>query len=138
MILLELHRVYLGDAYTIGHLYVNGTYFCDTLEDKVRVLYSEVDKVKDKTAIPAGEYTVVMSYSKRFGRILPELLNVPFFDGIRIHAGNDENDTSGCVLVGVNKTKGKVLESKATFERLYSLLMTAWESDEKIVIRIIQ
>lgn len=114
---LTLKRVALRDTYTIGRLYVNGTLYCDTLEDKVRDLTREA-KVYGKTAIPAGRYEVVFNYSPKYGRKMPRLLNVPHFDGILIHSGNDEYDTAGCILVGQNKVVGKVLNSVATFEPL--------------------
>ncbi|NLZ94625.1 MAG: hypothetical protein GX921_02220, partial [Bacteroidales bacterium] len=108
---LKLIRKYKCPNYTIGHLYINDKYFCDTLEDKVRQLDSIEDKIKHKTAIPEGKYKVVVTMSPKFKRLLPLLLNVPFFEGIRIHRGNDENDTSGCIIVGENKIKGKVINS---------------------------
>ena len=134
---LRLERVYCGEQYTIGHLYINGTYFCDTLEDKVRVLNSEKDKIKKETAIPAGRYRVVLSYSKHFECVMPELLDVPYFIGIRIHWGNDKEDTQGCILVGLNKAKGKVLQSKATYKKLYAILKNAINNNEQIWITIV-
>lgn len=135
---LLLNRIFKGSEYTIGRLYVDGEYFCDTLEDVVRVLPSEcpntpkgIDckcsgKIKGKTAIPSGTYKVILSYSNRFKKVLPELLNVPHFLGIRIHSGNDTSDTEGCILVGQNSVKGKVLNSRATYNKLAELL----ESDK--------
>ena len=127
---LKVERIYLGDQYTIGHLYINGVYFCDTLEDKVRVLNNEKDKIKKETAIPAGRYRVILSYSNHFQCIMPELLDVPFFVGIRIHIGNDKEDTEGCILVGFNKAKGKVLQSKATYKKLFAILKKAYKTEE--------
>lgn len=82
---LTLKRNFRGPDYTIGKLYIDGHYFCDTLEDTVR---PSGEKIKGKTAIPAGDYKVIKSYSPRFKKILPEILNVPGFTGVRIHAGN--------------------------------------------------
>lgn len=107
---LKLERFYLGDKYTIGRLSIDGTYYCDTLEDKVRDLPKEA-KVMHETAIPAGTYKVIVNVSPRFKRELPRLLNVPHFDGILIHRGNTAKDTSGCILVGENKEVGKVINS---------------------------
>lgn len=107
---LVLNRTYLGDSYTIGKLYIDGVYFCDTLEDKVRDLSKE-EKVKHQTAIPKGTYKVIVNQSPRLKRDLPRLLNVPHFDGILIHRGNTADDSSGCILVGENKIKGKVINS---------------------------
>ena len=130
---LKLIRKYKCPNYTIGHLYINNKYFCDTLEDKVRELNSIEDKIKHKTAIPKGKYKVVVTMSPRFKRLLPLLLNVPFFEGIRIHRGNDENDTSGCIIVGENKIKGKVINSTYYEKKLVELL----KNEENIEIEII-
>ena len=129
---LKLIRKYKCPNYTIGHLYINDKYFCDTLEDKVRELNSIEDKIKHKTAIPKGKYKVVVTMSPKFKRLLPLLLNVPFFTGIRIHRGNDENDTSGCIIVGENKIKGKVINSTYYEEKLVELL----KNEEDIEIEI--
>ena len=130
---LKLIRKYKCPNYTIGHLYINDKYFCDTLEDTVRELNSIEDKIKHKTAIPKGKYKVVVTMSPRFKRLLPLLLNVPFFEGIRIHRGNDENDTSGCIIVGENKIKGKVINSTYYEKKLVELL----KNEENIEIEII-
>lgn len=130
---LKLIRKYKCPNYTIGHLYINDKYFCDTIEDKVRQLDSIEDKIKHKTAIPKGKYKVVVTMSPKFRRSLPLLLNVPFFEGIRIHRGNDENDTSGCIIVGENKIKGKVINSTYYEEKLVELL----KNEEDIEIEII-
>ena len=124
---LRLERIFNGDTYTIGHLYINDVYFCDTIEDKVRILNSYEDKVYKETAIPMGRYKVILTYSPHFKRILPELLNVEFFSNIRIHNGTDENSTSGCIIVGENKVKGKVINSKETIDRLMNILQSTKE-----------
>ena len=108
---ITVKRTFKGTEYTIGKLYIDGHYFCDTLEDTVRPANK---KIAGKTAIPAGNYKVIKSYSPRFKKILPEILNVPNFTGVRIHAGNTAKDTDGCILLGLNKTKGAVLDSQAT------------------------
>lgn len=130
---LKLERKYKQSTYTIGCLYIDGVYFCDTLEDTVRELNSIEDKIKHKTAILAGVYKVVVTMSPKFKRLLPLLLNVPFFEGIRIHKGNNENDTSGCIIVGENKIKGKVINSTYYEEKLVELL----KNEEDIEIEII-
>lgn len=131
-------RIFLGETYTIGNLFLNGKYFCDTIEDVVRKLDSEKDKVKDYTAIPNGRYKVILSYSPHFERVLPELLNVPYFKNIRIHNGNDETASSGCLIVGLNKQKGKVLQSKETLKKLMAVLQPVWDKKEEIYITIIE
>ena len=151
---LLLKRIYTCKDYTIGHLYVNGLYICDTLEDTDRGLDSDMSitqilniKVPHNTAIPTGTYKIAMNivspkYSTRpyyqlicKGRV-PRLLDVKGYDGILIHVGNTAADTSGCILVGFNKAKGKVLNSKAAFEQLYPILKKAYNNKEDISITI--
>ena len=128
-----IKRIYKGDTYTIGKMYVEGQYVCDVLEDKVRELNTIEDKVYGQTAIPEGTYEVKLTYSPRFKMVLPEVLDVPFFSGIRIHAGNTADDSEGCLLVGENKVKGKVINSKKTLERLLKILKTA---ENPIILQI--
>lgn len=132
---LKLKRIAKRDTYTIGRLFIDGKYFCDTLEPKVRDLSKEA-KVKGKTAIPAGRYQIVLTYSPRFKRILPLLLDVPDFTGVRIHRGNTVKDTEGCILVGYNREVGKVLDSAATEQRLMAVLQNAVNKGEQIYITI--
>lgn len=122
----DLHRKYKKDGYTIGKLSINGKSICDTLEDTDRELTSDMSeeeikerKVFGKTAIPVGEYKVVMTYSNRFKKQMPLLLDVKGFSGIRIHSGNTAEDTEGCILCGKNSEKGKVLNSKVFTELVY-------------------
>ena len=143
---LELKRIFKGENYTIGRLFIDGEYFCDTLEDPVRQLDSIKDKIKEKTAIPAGEYKVSMSvvspkYSIRksynwCGGRLPRLIDVPFFEGILIHSGNTPDHTAGCILVGENKVKGQVINSMNTLKNLWVKLNVADEVGEEIWIDI--
>lgn len=110
---ISVERIFKGPEYTIGKMYLDGAYFCDTLEDPVRDLGPDgKGKVYGNTAIPEGSYEVILSMSNRFGRVLPEVLRVPFFSGIRIHSGNTAADTSGCLLVGLNRVVGKVIDSR--------------------------
>ena len=142
---LTLVRKYFCEEYTIGKLYVDGKYFCDTIEDKVRDLDNE-GKVYGKTAIPYGTYRIAMDVvSPRFanhkqyrhiGGKLPRLLDVPHFDGILIHIGCTAEDSSGCILVGQNLAKGKVLNSTITFNNLYATLLRAKAKGEEIKITI--
>lgn len=120
-------RIYKGDTYTIGHLYIDGVYVCDTIEDPVRILNEYEDKVYGETAIPEGVYPVELTYSPRFKKVLPEIKNVQFFSGIRIHAGNTAKDSEGCLIVGENKVKGKVINSRKTLEKLMKILKSAKE-----------
>lgn len=119
MIKLLVKREFFTDKYTIGKLYVDGVYFCDTLENTVR---TEGIKIPNETAIPYGKYKVIVNFSPKFKRLLPRLLEVPMFDGILIHRGNSVVDTSGCILIGENKVKGMVLNSTIYEEKLVKLL----------------
>lgn len=132
---LKLNRIFLGSSATIGELYIDKKYIADTLEDRVR---SEEEKVYGKTAIPEGTYEMVLSYSPRFKKILPEILNVPNFTGIRIHCGNSSADSSGCILVGTwdGEKEDWVSDSKVAFNKLMSLLQKAADNKEKITITI--
>jgi hypothetical protein len=131
--------------YTISNLYIDGVFECNVLEDTVRDLNNDGDlddagetKVYGETAIPAGTYKVVLSYSNRFKRVLPEILGVKGFEGIRIHGGNDRNDTHGCLLVGKNNVVGKVTDSQNTLNRLFGKLDDAVMEKEAITIEIIR
>lgn len=122
---LKVKRIAKRDTYTIGKLYVDGEYFCDTIEDRCRDLndsmsVEEIKKIKvyGETAIPTGRYRVTLSYSVKFKKMLPEILNVKGFAGIRIHSGNTAKDSLGCILVGKNTVVGQVTSSRATFDRL--------------------
>jgi hypothetical protein len=137
---LLLERIARKDRYTIGKLYIDGDYFCDTLEDTDRGLKqnspaSEIlnNKVNGRTAIPSGIYKVTLDVkSPRFSQKasynfcdgkLPRLLDVPGYEGVLIHIGNYPDDTAGCILVGKNKAVGAVMESAATFKKLYDILL---------------
>lgn len=126
---LTLIRKYKLPTYTIGKLYIDGEYFCDTLEDKDRGLtdnmtVGEISKIKIKkeTAIPTGTYKITITYSNRFKKNMPLINDVKGFEGIRIHSGNTNQDTEGCVLVGFNKVKGNVINSRDTYNKLFSIL----------------
>lgn len=148
---LTLKRIARKETYTIGHLYIDGKYFCDTIEDKDRGLSQELPVTVNKnlkrrgvTAIPVGRYRVTLDvvspkFSKKTayqfcGGRLPRLVNVPAFDGVLIHIGNTANDTEGCILVGKNTEVGKVLQSTVTFRALYGRLKVC---KEEIYIRIV-
>ena len=126
---IELVRIAFKSTYTIGKLYVDGKYFCDVLEDVDRGLDSSMTeseilekKVKGQTAIPTGHYVINITYSPKYKRMMPLLLDVKGFSGIRIHSGNTAKDTEGCLLVGKNKQVGKVLESRDTYQRLFKMM----------------
>ena len=126
---IELVRIAFKSTYTIGKLYVDGIYFCDVLEDVDRGLDSSMSeseilekKVKGQTAIPTGHYVINITYSPKYKRMMPLLLDVKGFSGIRIHSGNTAKDTEGCLIVGKNKQVGKVLESRDTYQRLFKMM----------------
>jgi len=129
---LDLQRNWQFDDRTIGDLSINGKFLCNTLEDTER-LFPRLGKIFGikifgKTAIPLGRYEVVLTYSARFKKILPLLLKVPQFEGIRIHTGNTPEDTEGCVLVGKYDPKTKTLAggtSTPAFKKLMAILEPA-------------
>lgn len=138
---LTLKRIALRPTYTIGKLYIDDVYFCDTIEDTVRDLNKNgkfdngEKKVHSKTAIPYGIYEIKWTYSPRFKKYTPQLMNVPSFEGIRIHAGNTSADTEGCLILGKNKQVGKVLNSRTTINKFYPIIKNAC-SNGKVTIEI--
>ena len=137
-------RIAKRPTYTIGKMYLDGKYFCDTLEDTDRNISQStpldtIKKVKlpNNTAIPTGTYKVIVNVSPKFKRLLPRLLNVPGFDGVLIHRGNTDKDTSGCILIGENKVVGKVINSTGYETKLVSILNKAQDNKEDITIEII-
>ena len=153
--ILELKRIAKKPTYTIGRLYINGKYFCDTIEDKDRGLRKSMStgeiakiKIKGETAIPTGMYDVLLNVvSPRFGKqnfyanlcegTLPRLDKVTGFSGVLIHCGNTSKDTEGCILVGENKEVGKVLNSRAVFTELWNTYLgPAKKRGEKVYIKI--
>lgn len=148
---LKLDRKYKLPEYTIGKLYIDGEYFCDTLEDTDRGLSSDMPfqeiikrKIQGKTAVPTGDYKVNMntvsprfkdrSWAKLYGGKLPRLIDTVGFEGVLIHVGNSASDTTGCVLVGKNTIKGKLTNSTAVFRELMEILLT---DKDNITISII-
>lgn len=138
---LTLKRIANRKDYCIGKLYINGKYFCDTLEDVDRGLddsMTEDDikaiKVKGQTAIPVGIYTVLLTYSPKYKKIMPLINNVKGYSGIRIHSGNSSKDTEGCLLVGKNTVVGRLTDSRNTFNALFKRLLQ--KGSNKITIEI--
>lgn len=140
---LELYRKYRKSGYTIGLLYADGKFICNTLEDTDRGLTNEMSerqiasiKVKGKTAIPTGTYPIIVTYSPRFKKQMPLLDNVKGFEGIRIHSGNIASDTEGCILCGKNTKVGEVTSSKMWTEKVYNLINDAIRKRESVFIDI--
>ena len=132
-------RIAKKSKYTIGKMYIDGQYICDTLEDADRGLNQNMSleaiknkKVYGETAVPTGTYKVDMNtvspkfksrtWAKPYGGKLPRLVLVPGYDGVLIHPGNKAEDTLGCILVGENKAVGQVLNSQVTFKKIMSIL----------------
>lgn len=128
---LELVRKTCSDLSTIGKLYIDGACECATLEDRVREV-----KVMGETAIPQGIYPVKITYSPRFKKDLPLLLNVPGFEGIRIHSGNSHKDSEGCILVGQIAGQDIIWQSRAAFDALFKKLKAAQSRGEEITIEV--
>ena len=155
---LKVERTYRGPKYTIGHLYIDNRYFCDTLEDPDRGLQQNMPlseiariKVKGDTCIPYGEYNLTLNViSAKYSDIkkypytaiakgkMPRIMNIPGFEGVLIHAGNTQKDTMGCLLVGENKVKGQVINSQSTWKKLYKILQEANNRKESITIEYIK
>ena len=136
---LLLTRVFFLPDRTIGRLFIDNTYFCDTLEDKNRDINHNgkfdngESKVYGETCIPFGEYEVKVTYSPKFKRELPILLDVPYFEGIRIHRGNYIKDTLGCILVGDINKDNNLINSTKTENNLVSIL----KKEKEITLEII-
>lgn len=115
---IKVYRRWFGQKETIGQLFLPvNKFFCYTLEDEIRK-----EKVKGETAIPYGKYPLTLSYSPKFGKILPLINNVPNFTGIRIHVGNTEADTDGCLLVGFNRTETTITQSTLALNALIKII----------------
>ena len=148
---ITLKRTFKGPEYTIGHIYINDKYICDSLEDTDRYLWEgmTLDEIKSKkvygqTAIPYGTYKINMNtvspkfkdrqWAKPYDGKLPRLENVKGFEGVLIHVGNSNKDTLGCILVGFNHVKGLVINSTSAFNKLMKILL---ECNEDIFIKIV-
>lgn len=152
---LKVERRWPKATYTIGRLYIDGIYYCNTLEDADRGLkwndplsFIQSRKVAGETAIPKGKYTITMNVtSPKYAGVawyynlcrgkMPRLLHVPGFDGILIHTGTTALDTRGCILVGKNTKVGKLTDSKVTFQQIYKLMKAASDKGEEITIEIV-
>lgn len=136
---LELKRIARKKDYTIGKIYANGRYICDTIEDVDRGLDDNMDlkeiqakKVYGETAIPTGIYRIKITHSPKYKKQMPLVEDVKGFEGIRIHSGNTAKDSLGCIIVGENKVKGKVINSRATYNKLFDLIKN--EKDIYLII----
>ena len=137
---IKLIRESFGYTFTEGKLLIDNVFECYTVEDTDRKMEEDLTrKVNGKTAIPRGRYEVILSMSNRFKKILPEVLNVPGFAGIRIHSGNSSVDTEGCIILGSINDKVDddwIGGSKIALTQFMAKLETAKENNEKVYIEI--
>ena len=132
---LALIRDRLTEKSTTGELSLNGAHLCFTLEDRYRG--DDInDKVRGSTCIPCGRYEIVITHSQRFGIDMPLLLNVPGFSGVRIHSGNTDRDTEGCVLVGTTRGEDIILGSRIAYELVFGLIRDARAKNELVHIEV--
>jgi hypothetical protein len=117
---IEVKRLHRTENSTIGELTIDGKFECYTLEDIERDV-----KIKGETAIAKGTYKVIINQSNRFKRLLPLLIGVPNFEGVRIHAGNSNHDTEGCILVGQNRSTDYITKSRKAFDSLFKKMQKA-------------
>lgn len=137
---LDIKRIHFDPDYTVGELSEDGVRACYTLEDAVRERIGvpvAAWKIKGLTAIPAGDYVIEITHSQRFGRLMPQVMNVPGFTGVRIHSGNNSLDTDGCILVGNDWGGGDWIgNSRVAYNTLFAKLLAAHKRGEKITISI--
>lgn len=131
---LALERKWFTDKATIGCLYIENIFYCYTLEDCWR---PDHPKVPGETCIPNGRYKVVIDWSKRFQRMMPHLLDVPGFEGIRIHPGNTPYDTEGCILVGQERGLEHLERSRLAFNDFFQKLQDAENKGEETTIEVL-
>ncbi len=143
---LTLQREPSQNETTLGKLYVDGVYQCETLEDVVREQMGVPVaqwKVAGRTAIPAGTYQVQLTWSPRLSpkyenKLMPIITGVEGFTGIRIHSGNTDDDTEGCVLVGKERVgNDRIVESRVAWHARYDKLEAAWRQGEGITIEVL-
>ena len=140
---IDLHRKWRRKGYSIGILSIDGKRTCETLEDQDRGLNEDMNlkdimkiKVMKETAIPLGRYQVTWAFSVRFNKMLPLLIGVPGFAGIRIHSGNKAKDTEGCILCGRNTEVGTVTNSRYWTNKVNGLIEAACKRKEEVTITI--
>ena len=133
---IRVDRLYKKSEYTIGSLSINGQWICDTLEPHC-IDWSKEKKIPKKTAIPEGCYRLAMRKSRKFGKMMPYLLDVPEFTDIMIHTGNFPKHTEGCILVGYNTVRGLVLKSRDAFEKIMEKIDYALSVKKEIFVKIV-
>lgn len=133
---IKLIRETFTENSTIGRLLIDGRFYGWTLEDVDRHLEEGGKKIYGQTAIPLGRYRIIINKSARFKKDLPLLLNVPQFEGIRIHSGNYAEDTEGCILTGLTKGIDYVGQSRAAFNDIFNAIKAATDKKEAVFITI--
>ena len=140
---ITVTRKYFKEEYTIGKMFLDGEYFCDTLEDTFRGLdqkmtLSQLKKLKvfGKTAIPTGRYEVVSYYWAKYQKVYPWLQEVPAYTGVLIHKGQNHTHTDGCILVGENKIKGGLINGEPYVRKLTKMIQECEKRGEKVFITI--
>lgn len=136
-----IDRKWKKDTYTIGRVFIDDVFFANSMEDKDRGLTKDMPlaeikkrKVYGETAIPTGEYIVRMTYSPKYRRMMPEVLDVPCWTGVRMHSMNEAKDSEGCIGYGKNDKPGWISNSRATMKEFERRLIAAgWECRLKIV-----
>jgi hypothetical protein len=139
---IRIDRQWKKAEYTISKVYINGRYYgCNALEDTDRGLLQAMQiaeiqkrKIKGKTAIPRGYYDVKVTWSEKYQRNMPLVVDVPGFSGIRLHPGNSAKDTEGCILFGKNDKVGWISDSRYWTDKIYRLINTALAKGEKITL----
>ena len=124
------------DVSTLGKVYVNGLFQCYSLEDVDRRLEDGGTKIPGETAIPRGVYKVVIDWSNRFKKEMMHILDVPGFEGIRIHAGNRSCDTSGCLLIGNGVAKDYLLDSRSAVNKLFATVEAALDRGDEVTLEV--
>lgn len=133
---LRVERGAPGASSTIGKLYVDGVFFAYTLEDIDRQLESGGKKIQGETAIPRGSYKVIIDFSNRFQKQMMHVLNVPGFEGIRIHAGNTDKDTEGCILLGKVRSDNAVFNSREAVNALFDKVRAALSAGQEVNLEV--
>lgn len=133
---LLVQRELFSDTSSIGSLYIDGVKECHTLEDRDRHLEDGGEKVYGETAIPRGIYKVIITFSNRFKKPMPLLVDVTGFEGVRIHPGNTDQNTEGCILVGVGIGQDILYNSRQAYEKLFNKLEAAEALGEEIEIEV--
>ena len=132
MMSIAVIRVRRETDATIGHLFIDGVFTCFTLEDLERE-----EKIPEKTAIPGGKYRVKMDWSDHFQKVMPHVMDVPGFEGVRIHSGNTAKDTEGCILVGLTAIGNQIGQSRLAFEKVFKEIVSALTNKEEVWLEII-